>query len=62
MTVDIQIDSSSALTAHSMRHMISLTYILLAHFITNSAFALSPNSSLQKETERVGSLTVQFRF
>jgi hypothetical protein len=35
---------------------------LLAHFVTNIAFALSPNSLLQKETEIVGRLTVRFAF
>jgi hypothetical protein len=60
MTVVIQIDSSCALTAPSMTHMTSLTYILLPHFVTNIAFALSVNTQLQKETEYFGRLTVRF--
>jgi hypothetical protein len=62
MTVAIQIDSSCSLTALSMIRMTSLTYILLAHSITNIAFALSINSNLQKETECVGRPTVRFAF
>jgi len=57
MTVVIPIDSSGALTALSMTCMISLDQILLAHFVTNIAFALSLNSHSQNETERFGNLT-----
>jgi hypothetical protein len=35
---------------------------LLAHFITNIAFALSLNSHLENETDRFGRLTVRFGF
>jgi hypothetical protein len=62
MMVVITIDSSYALTALFMTPMTSLTYILLAHFVTNIAFALLLNSHLQKETIRFGRLTVQFGF
>ena len=62
MTVVIQINSSYALTALSMTRMTSLTYVLLAYFVTNFAFALSLNSHMQKETELLGHLTVRFGF
>ena len=57
ITVVVQIDSSCALTALSMTCMTSLTEILLAHFLTNIAWALSNNSHLQKDTEFDGRLT-----
>jgi len=60
MTVVGQIHSSCALTALSMTRMTSLTYISLAHLVTNIAFALSLNSQLQKETVHFGSPKVQF--
>jgi hypothetical protein len=62
MMVVVQIDSSCALTALSMTSMISLTYILLAHFVTNIGFALSFNSHLQNKTERDGRLTARCGF
>jgi hypothetical protein len=62
MTVVVQIDSSCTLTALSMTCMTSLTEIVLAHFVTNIAFALSLNSHLQKQTERFDHRTVQFGF
>jgi hypothetical protein len=62
MTVVVQIDSSCTLTALSMTTMTSLTYILLAHFVTNIGFALSLNSHLQNKTERDGRLTARFGF
>jgi len=62
MTVVVQIDSSCVLTTLSMTRMTSLTYILLAHFVTNIAFALSLNSHLENEKERFGHLTVRFGF
>jgi len=45
-----------------MTRMTSLTYILLAHFVTNIAFALSHNSDLHIKTERDGRLTTRFGF
>jgi hypothetical protein len=62
MTVVIQIHSSCTQTALSMPRMTSLTYILLAHYVTNIAFALSLNSHLQNETECFGRLAVRFGF
>jgi hypothetical protein len=43
------------LTALSMTRMTSLTWILFVDFVTNIAFALSTNSHLRKETDRIGS-------
>jgi hypothetical protein len=57
MMVVVQINVSGPLTMLSMTRMISLTLILIAHFVTNIAFALSLNSPLQKESERDGRLT-----
>jgi hypothetical protein len=62
LTVVIQNDSSCALTAHSMTRMTSLTYILLAYFIRNIAFALSLYSHRQMETEYSGHLAVRLGF
>jgi len=62
MMVVFQINSSCVLTALSMTLMTSLTEILLAHFVTNDAFALSLNSHLQNGTEPFGRLAVQFGF
>ena len=62
MTVVIQIDSSWAPSALSITRMISLTLILLAHFITNIAFALSLNIHLEIETELFGCFTVRFGY
>ena len=62
MTVVVQIDSSCALTGLYMTRMESPTYLLLAHFVTNIAFALSLHSHLQKEIARFGRLTVRFGF
>ena len=53
MTVNIQTDSSWALTALAMTRMTSLTEIYLVYFVTNLAFALSLNSHLQIEIECV---------
>jgi len=61
-TVVIQINSSGTATALSMKHMTSLTLIVLAHFVTNIAFALSLNSHVQIKTERDGHLTTRFEF
>jgi hypothetical protein len=54
------IDLSDALTTHSTTRMSSLTYIRLAHSVTNVAFALSLNSHLEKGTKRDGRLTAPF--
>jgi hypothetical protein len=62
MTVVVQIDSSCALTALPMTCMTSLTYILLAYFVINIAFALSHNSHLQNKINCDGCLTVRFGF
>jgi len=62
MMVVVQINSSCTLTAPSMTRMTSLTQILLAHFVTNIAFALSLHSHLQKETAHFGRLKVLFGF
>jgi len=62
MTAVVYIDSSCALTALPMTRMTSLTEILLAHFVTNIAFALSLKSHLQNQTERDGHLTTRFGF
>jgi hypothetical protein len=45
MTVVVQIDWSCALTARSMTRMTSVTQILIAHFVTTIAVALSLNSN-----------------
>jgi len=58
--VVVQINSSCALTPLSMPPRTSLTKMLLAHFVTNIAFTLSPVTHLQRETERFGDLTVGF--
>jgi hypothetical protein len=60
MTVVVQIESSWPLNAWSMTRMKSLRYILLAHFVTNIAFALSLKSHMQKDSQRCGCLTVRF--
>ena len=60
MTVVIQIDSSCELTSLTLTRMTSLTQILLAHFVTNIAFALLLNSHLQNKIERDGRLTARF--
>jgi len=62
MTAVVQIDPSCALTALSMTRMTSLTSMLLAHFVTNIAFALSLNSHLQNKTKLDGRLTARFGF
>jgi hypothetical protein len=62
ITVVVQIDLSCTQPTLSMTRMTSLTYILLAHCVTNIAFSLSLNSHLQKESERDGHLTTQFEF
>jgi hypothetical protein len=62
MTVVVQLDLSSALTALSMTRMTSLTSILLALYVTIIAFVLTLDSYLKKETEHVGCLTVRFGF
>jgi hypothetical protein len=62
MTAVVQIDSSCALTALPMTRMTSLPEILLAHCVTNIAFALSLNRYSQNKTERDGRLTARFGF
>jgi hypothetical protein len=62
MSVVVQIDSSCALTALPMTRMTSLSKIVLAHFVSNIAFALSLNSHLQNKTECDGCLTARFGF
>jgi hypothetical protein len=62
MTVVVQIDLACELTALTLTRMTSLTEILLAHFVTNIAFALSLNSHLQNKIERDGRFTAQFGF
>jgi hypothetical protein len=56
ITVVVQIDSSGELTTPTLTRLTALTYILLAHFVTNIAFALSLNSHLQNEIKRDGRL------
>jgi hypothetical protein len=60
MTVVVQINLACELTALTLTHMTSLTEILLPHFITNIALALSLNSHLQNKIERDGRLTARF--
>jgi len=62
MTVVVQTDSSSALTAHSMTWMTSFTYISLIYFVTNIAFVLLLNSHLQIAIDRVGRVSAWFGF
>jgi len=62
MTVVMQPDSSSLLTACSRTRMTSLTKILLVYFVTNIVFALWLSSHLQIEIECVGCLSVSCRF
>jgi hypothetical protein len=62
MTVVVQIDSSCELNALTLTRMTSLTEILLPHFVTNIAFALSLNSHLQNKIEHDGHLTARFIF
>jgi hypothetical protein len=61
MTVVVQIDLSCALTALSLAHVTSLTEILLAHIVTNIAFALPVYTHMPKETECFGHLTLRFQ-
>jgi hypothetical protein len=62
MMVVVQINSSCTLTALPMTHMTSLTKILVAHFVTNIAFALSLNRNLQNKIECDGRHTARFAF
>ena len=62
MTVVVQTDSYSALTALSITLMTSVTLILLVHFVTNIAVTLSLNSHLLMQIERVSSCFARFGF
>jgi hypothetical protein len=62
MTVVIQIDSPSALTALSMTLITSLTQILLVYFVTTIAFPLPLNSNMQIETVHLGRFRVRLGF
>jgi hypothetical protein len=62
MTVVIQIDSPCELAAVPLTLMTALTQNLLAHFVTNNAFALSLNIHLQNKIEHDGRLTARFGF
>jgi len=62
MTVVIQPDSYSTLTAPSMTRMTSLTHILLVNLITNLGFGFSLNSNWHTDMEFIGCHTGWFGF
>jgi hypothetical protein len=60
MTVIIQTDSYQALTAPSIIHMTSLTWILLVNFVTNLVCAFSLNRNHKGALEFIGHHAAKF--